>query len=45
MIPAPMNDVIDLLERPVYGLPQVDRILGLPTGTARRWSRGRTPRM
>ncbi len=35
-----MGEVIDLLNRPVYGLPQVDRILGLPGGTARRWIDG-----
>jgi len=32
--------VIDLLERPTYGMSQVDRILGLPGGTARRWIDG-----
>lgn len=31
---------IDLLARPVYGLVQVDRLLGLPQGTARRWIDG-----
>jgi len=35
-----MGDVIELLERPTYGLAQVDRILGLPGGTARRWIDG-----
>lgn len=35
-----MGDVIDLLSRPVYGLSQVDRILGLHSGTARRWIDG-----
>jgi uncharacterized protein (DUF433 family) len=35
-----MGDVIDLLERPVYGLGQVDRVLGLRGGTARRWIDG-----
>ena len=35
-----MGDIIDLLERPTYGLAQVDRILGLPGGTARRWIDG-----
>lgn len=35
-----MSDVIDLLERPVYGLGQVDRVLGLRGGTARRWIDG-----
>ncbi len=32
--------VIDLLSRPVYGLSQVDTLLGLRTGTARRWIDG-----
>lgn len=36
--------VIDLLERPVYGLAQVDRILGLKSGTAHRWIDGYTRR-
>lgn len=35
-----MADVVDLLERPVYGLAQVDRLLGLPSGTSRRWIDG-----
>jgi uncharacterized protein (DUF433 family) len=35
-----MGDVVDLLSRPVYGLAQVDRILGLHSGTARRWIDG-----
>jgi uncharacterized protein (DUF433 family) len=35
-----MGEVLDLLNRPVYGLPQVDRILGLRGGTARRWIDG-----
>lgn len=35
-----MGDVIDLLERPLYGLSQVDRLLGLRGGTARRWIEG-----
>lgn len=35
-----MGEVIDLLNRPVYGLGQVDRILGLRAGTARRWIDG-----
>ncbi|MDQ3730113.1 MAG: DUF433 domain-containing protein [Actinomycetota bacterium] len=34
------SKVIDLLERPTYGMPQVDRILGLAGGTARRWIDG-----
>jgi uncharacterized protein (DUF433 family) len=32
--------VVDLLDRPVYGITQVDRLLGLPSGTARRWIDG-----
>jgi uncharacterized protein (DUF433 family) len=35
-----MGDVVDLLSRPVYGVGQVDRILGLRSGTARRWIDG-----
>lgn len=35
-----MGDVVDLLSRQVYGLAQVDRILGLRGGTARRWIDG-----
>lgn len=35
-----MGDAINLLERPLYGLGQVDRILGLRSGTARRWIEG-----
>lgn len=35
-----MPPVIDLLDRPVYGLGQVDYILGLTPGTARRWIDG-----
>ena len=35
-----MGAVVDLLNRPVYGLGQVDRILGLRGGTARRWIDG-----
>lgn len=35
-----MPKVVDLLERPVYGLGQVDYILGLTPGTARRWIDG-----
>ena len=30
----------ELLDRPVYGLTQVDELLGLRTGTARRWIDG-----
>src|SRR5262245_50114045 len=33
---------IDLLARPVYGMAQVDRILGLHPGTAQRWIDGYT---
>lgn len=32
--------VVDLLVRPVYAVGQVDRILGLPGGTAKRWIDG-----
>ena len=32
--------IVDLLERPVYGVKQVDRILGLHAGTALRWIDG-----
>jgi uncharacterized protein (DUF433 family) len=35
-----MSNVIDLLSRPVYGLSQVDALLGLSPGTARRWIDG-----
>jgi uncharacterized protein (DUF433 family) len=35
-----MARVIDLLSRPVYSLPQVDRVLGLHGGTAKRWIDG-----
>lgn len=35
-----MGDVVNLLERPLYGLAQVDRLIGLPGGTARRWIDG-----
>jgi uncharacterized protein (DUF433 family) len=35
-----MIDVVNLLDRPVYGFGQVDRILGLSSGTARRWIDG-----
>jgi uncharacterized protein (DUF433 family) len=34
------ENVIDLLSRPTYGLNQVDRLLRLPAGTARRWIDG-----
>ena len=32
--------VVDLLDRRVYGMAQVDRLLSLPGGTARRWIDG-----
>jgi uncharacterized protein (DUF433 family) len=35
-----VNHVLDLLDRPVYGMSTVDRVLGLTTGTARRWIDG-----
>lgn len=35
-------DLINLVDRPTYGLLQVDRVLGLPSGTARRWIDGYT---
>lgn len=35
-----MGDAINFLERPLYGLGQMDRILGLRGGTARRWIEG-----
>ncbi|MEV4567280.1 DUF433 domain-containing protein [Nonomuraea sp. NPDC049419] len=35
-----MSAVFDLLERPTYTMAQVDRLLGLPSGTARRWIDG-----
>jgi uncharacterized protein (DUF433 family) len=35
-----VTNVIDLLSRPVYGLSQVDALLGLRPGTARRWIDG-----
>jgi len=35
-------NVIDLLSRPVYGLSQVDALLSLRAGTARRWIDGYT---
>lgn len=35
-----MEDVIKLLATPVYGMSQVDRLLGLPGGTAMRWIDG-----
>jgi uncharacterized protein (DUF433 family) len=33
-------DVITLLERPTYGFNQIDRLLGLRSGTSRRWING-----
>jgi uncharacterized protein (DUF433 family) len=35
-----MSDVVDLLNRPIYGLAQADRVFGLRPGTARRWIDG-----
>ncbi len=35
-----MTTIADLLERPVYAIPQVDGLLGLNPGTARRWIEG-----
>jgi len=32
--------VISLLHRPIYTYSQVDRLLGLTSGTARRWING-----
>lgn len=37
-----MGAVADLLDRPVYGMSQVDYLLGLTPGTARRWIDGYT---
>ncbi len=37
-----MGKVVDLLERPTYGLSQIDSLLGLRGGTARRWIDGYT---
>ena len=37
-----MSETINLLERDVYGLSQVDRLLGLKGGTAKRWIEGYT---
>lgn len=34
--------VVDLLERPVYGFRQADRVLGLAVGTTARWVDGYT---
>ena len=35
-----MSQVVNLLERPVYGMAEVDNLLGLRGGTARRWIDG-----
>jgi uncharacterized protein (DUF433 family) len=35
-----MGELVQLVDRPLYGLLQVDRLLGLPSGTARRWIDG-----
>jgi len=35
-----VTNVVDLLDRPVYGFGQVDYILSLTSGTARRWIDG-----
>jgi uncharacterized protein (DUF433 family) len=35
-----MSTVLDLLDRPLYSMSQVDRLLVLPPGTARRWIDG-----
>ena len=32
-----MEPVTTLLERPIYGMQQIDSLLGLASGTARRW--------
>lgn len=37
-----MSDVDEGLDRPVYGFGQVDRVLGLRSGTSRRWVNGYT---
>jgi hypothetical protein len=37
-----MGKVFDLLDRPTYGLAQIDSLLGLHSGTARRWIDGYT---
>lgn len=34
------NVSVTVLERPIYGMAQVDRLLSLPPGTARRWIDG-----
>lgn len=35
-----MGKIVDLLNRPTYGLAQIDSLLGLQAGTARRWIDG-----
>jgi uncharacterized protein (DUF433 family) len=35
-----MREAVELLDRIVYTMPQVDRLLRLPPGTARRWIDG-----
>jgi uncharacterized protein (DUF433 family) len=40
MIEVMGAQVVNLLSRPVYGLGQIDRLLGLQSGTARRWIDG-----
>jgi hypothetical protein len=35
-----MGTIADLLDRPVYGIGQVDGLVGLSGGTARRWIEG-----
>lgn len=35
-----MGKAVDLLSRPTYGLAQIDSLLGLQAGTARRWIDG-----
>jgi uncharacterized protein (DUF433 family) len=37
-----MGKVVNLLDRPTYGLAQIDSLLGLQGGTARRWIDGYT---
>lgn len=37
-----MGEVVDLTLRPTYSMAQVDRLLGVPGGTARRWIDGYT---
>lgn len=35
-----MDNVVALLDRAVYGMSQVDRLLGISPGTAARWIDG-----